>query len=54
MTEKERIGSLSIAILFVILAIVLFFTMERSETSNTWDNNPLVNEMPNRIHPDSQ
>ena len=51
MTEKERNGVLVLVGLFIVLAIVLVFTMDKPEQSNTWGDNPLVNEMPNRTNP---
>ena len=51
MTSKEKKGILAIVSVFIFLAIVLVFTMEKSDTSNTFEDNPLVNKMPNRLNP---
>lgn len=49
MTSKELKGTLIIVGVFILMGIILVFTMSKPNTSNTWDNNPLVNEMPNRM-----
>ncbi len=51
MTSKEKKGMIGVIAFFVLLVIVLFFTMERSNTTNTFDDNPLVNQMPSRTNP---
>ena len=51
MTSTEKKGVIGVIAFFILLVIMLFFTMERSSTTNTFDDNPLVNQMPRRANP---
>ena len=49
MTSKEKKGVGLIVVFFIVLGIIMYFTMPESNgPKNTFEDNPLVNEMVER------